>query len=84
MKISEIDDMVGELNSYAFPLDNQKMLLVLMAMTQKPFRFSVFGSIEVGRESFKSVSSFDKSFVDVDVDVDVNIINIQFIRDFIV
>lgn len=58
LKFGEIDYVVGQLNSYAFPHEMKKMLLILLAMVQKPFRFGVFGRIEVGRESFKEVSFY--------------------------
>lgn len=58
LAFTEIDYMVGQFNSYNFPPNIKKMLPISRAMVQKPFWFSVFGSITCSRKSFKKVSPF--------------------------
>lgn len=52
----EIDYMVGQFNLYNFPTVVKKMLPIFLIVVQEPFSFIVFGSLTVGRESFKKVS----------------------------
>lgn len=55
MTFVEIDYMVAQFDFYNFPSRVKKSLPIFLIIVQEPFSFVVFGSITVGRESFKSV-----------------------------
>lgn len=55
MSFVEVGDEIGELDWYAFPIEIQKMLPIVLIDSQKPIAIRCFGSIFCGREIFKKV-----------------------------
>lgn len=51
----EIDDEIDRFHWYLFPAEIQKMLPILLSVTQRPINIEVFGSIACDRENFKKV-----------------------------
>lgn len=52
----EIDDEIGQVDWYLFSMHTQKLLIILMIVTQKPVGLNVYGDIWCDREDFKKVS----------------------------
>ena len=52
---NKINDIFGQLDWYLFPEKIQKMLPIVLAMTQQPIEIGCFGSIACTRETFKKV-----------------------------
>lgn len=53
--LSEVTDMIGQLEWYLLPIEAQKMLPILLMYTQKPLTIKFFGNIDCSREQFKKV-----------------------------
>lgn len=51
-----IDDTMGGIDWYLYPLDVQQMLPTIMIVTQTPIMVELFGSATASRETFKRVS----------------------------
>lgn len=50
------DDALCRTNWYRFPIETQKMLLIVMANAQQPILVQGFGNIACTREAFKKVT----------------------------
>lgn len=53
----EICDGISVLDWYAFPIEIQKTLPIIMINAQEPVALECFGSISCGRDIFKAVST---------------------------
>lgn len=49
------NDSLERLNWYLFPIEMQKMMIIVMAKTQQPALLRGFGNIVCTRETFKKV-----------------------------
>lgn len=53
--VSEVSDMIGQIEWYLLPIEAQQMLPVLIMYCQKSMTIKFFGSIACSREQFKKV-----------------------------
>lgn len=61
-QFDEIDEEIFRSNWYAFPMDVQRMLPLIMDGTQEPIVLSGLGNILCTREAFKNVIDFQMKF----------------------
>lgn len=54
-RFDEIHSSIWEMDWFLFPIKNQKMLTVVLAIAQQPSRVVAFGNVAVTRETCKSV-----------------------------
>lgn len=54
-RFDEIDDEIFDWDWYAFPIEIQKMLPIIMIGTQKQVRLEGFANIQCTRQTFKNV-----------------------------
>lgn len=54
---NEVDDEIGQFDWYLCSMEIQKLLPILIIVTQKPISLKVFGSISCDRENFKKVGT---------------------------
>lgn len=52
---SEIDNVIGQINFYRFPIKIIRMLPIILMAAQQPVGFKCFGSIWCSRETFEKV-----------------------------
>lgn len=58
---SDMNDALGQLNFYLFPIDIQRILPTVIMYAQEPLNVGFFGSLSATREQFKQVSAPIKS-----------------------
>lgn len=54
----DLNDEIGQLHWYLYPVKIQKLLIPITMNAQKPVVVAFFGSISCSREQFKKVSQF--------------------------
>lgn len=52
---SAMDEAINDIDWHLYPIEIQRMLPIIMIVTQKPIFVKCFGSIAVTRETFKMV-----------------------------
>lgn len=55
-RFENVNDLIDQFDWYAFPLEMQKILPVMMMNAQQPVEVKSFGSIASNRETFRKVS----------------------------